>query len=93
MNPAPPRDLIWEKILVGKILNFGDPPLRKRNKLRNLKLPKNRFKTNLFFLQLKYLKCVFTFGKTKIWPHPSPLIKNYETYNNEQKEQVFARNS
>ena len=46
----PPPDLIWEKFEIGKILNFGNP-LKKRNiSLKHLKLPKNYFKTNLFFV-------------------------------------------
>ena len=45
---APPSDLIWEKVEIGKILNFGNPPPRKTNmSLKHLKLPKNNFKTNL----------------------------------------------
>ena len=31
--------------------------------LKHLKLPKNHFKTNIFFVHLKNLKCTFTFGK------------------------------
>ena len=31
--------------------------------LKHLKLPKNHFKTNLFFVQLKHLKSTFTFGE------------------------------
>ena len=42
---------------------FCEPPLRKNISRKHLKLPKNHFKTNLFFLQLKYLKSTFTFGK------------------------------
>ena len=43
---------------VEKIHNFLYPPVR----LKNLKLPKNHFKTNLFFVQQKHLKSTFTFG-------------------------------
>ena len=67
---------------LGKIRNwesfeFWESPLRKKNiNLKHLKLPKNHFKTNLFFLQLKYLKCAFTFGKKmKIWPPPPSYQK------------------
>ena len=59
------------KIRNGKILNFGNPPLRKKNiSLKHLKLPKNHFKTNLFFVQLKHLKSTFTFGKK--WKYSLP---------------------
>ena len=53
------------------------PPSEQKNiSLKYLRLPKNHFKTNLFFLQLKYLKCAFEFGKTmKIWP-PTLLSKS-----------------
>ena len=47
-----------------KNVEFWEPPLNKRNtSLRHLKLPKNNFKPNLFFVQLKHLKSTFTFGK------------------------------
>ena len=59
----------------GKLCIFGTPPQIWNISLKHLKLPKNHFKTNLFCLQLKYLKCAFEFGKKmKIWP-PPPLIK------------------
>ena len=68
----PPLYLIWEKIEIGKIFNLGTPPQKKNISLKHLKLPKNRFKTNLFFVQSKHLKSAFTFGeKMKIWPPPS----------------------
>ena len=44
-------------------LNFGNPPSEKNISLKHLKLPKNHFKANLFFVQLKHLKSSFTFGK------------------------------
>ena len=45
-------------------MNIGPP-------LPHLKLPKDHFKTNLFFVQLKHLKSAFTFGNNmKIWPPP-----------------------
>ena len=76
MTPPPVPDL-------GKIWNwenfeFSEPHLKTWNlSLKHLKLPKNHFKTNLFFLQLKYLKCAFTFGKKmKIWPPPPLLSKS-----------------
>ena len=56
-------NLIWEKFEIGKIWNFGNPPSGKNISLKHLKLPKNHFKTNLFFVQLKHLKSSFTFGK------------------------------
>jgi len=73
-----------------KVHNFLDPPLplddldffefsksprKTRNiSLKPLRLPKNHFKTN-FFLQLKYLKCVFTFGgKNENMASPPPLL-------------------
>ena len=70
---CPPSDLFWEKIEIGKILGT---PIKKRNiSLKHLKLPKNHFKTNLSFVQLKYLKSIFKFGKNlKIWT-PPPLNK------------------
>ena len=72
---APPLDLIWEKVEIGKILNFGSPPSEKIITLKHLTLPKNHFKTNLFFVQLKHLKSLFTFGeKLIIWPPPITII-------------------
>ena len=72
---APPPPLVPN---LGKTLNwenfeFSEPPIKTRNiSLKHLKLSKNHFKTNLFFLQRKYLKCAFIFEKKmKIWPPPS----------------------
>ena len=57
-------------------LCFRNPPQIWNISLKHLKLPKNQFKTNVFFLQLKYLKCTFTFGeKMKIWPPPPSYQK------------------
>ena len=42
--------------------------------LKHLKLPKDHFKTNFFFVQLKHLKYTFTFGE-KMKIEPPPLIK------------------
>ena len=54
---------------LGKLWIFGTPPKIWNISLKHLKLPKNHFKTNLFYLQLRYLKCALTFGKKmKIWP-------------------------
>ena len=52
------------KIWIWENFEFGEPPpQRKKNRsLKHLKLPKNHFKTNLFFIQLKHLKSTFTFG-------------------------------
>ena len=33
-----PLYLIWEKIEIWKILNFGNPPLEKKHKLKTLKI-------------------------------------------------------
>ena len=64
-----PLYLIWEKFEIGKIL--GAPLSKKKISSKHLKLPKNHFKTYLFFVQLKHLKSAFTFVKTlKIWPPP-----------------------
>ena len=81
LDPPSPR-MIWTFLNLGKnwgkILNwenfeFSGPPLKTWNlSLKHLKLPKNHFKTTLFSLQLKYLKCAFTFGKKmKIRTPPS----------------------
>ena len=38
-NLMTPSDLIWEKIQIGKILNFGNPPSEKnKHKLKTLKI-------------------------------------------------------
>ena len=68
---------IWEKFEIRWLWIFGIPPQIWNISLKHLKLPKNHFKTNLFFLQLKYLKCAFEFGKKmKIWPPPPLLSKS-----------------
>ena len=36
----PPSDLIREKFEIGKILNFGNPPSEKKNKLKTLQIAK-----------------------------------------------------
>ena len=69
MTLPPPSDLIWENFEIGKILNFGNtlsenPPLR----LKHLKLPKNHFKTNLFFCSTETFK-VYSY----IWEKPKSL--------------------
>ena len=62
------------KIRNGENFEFWEPPFRKKNiSLEHLKLPKNHFKTNLFSVQLKHLKCAFTFGE-KIENVASPLL-------------------
>ena len=43
-------------------MNFGTP-LGKNISLKHQKLPKNHFKTNFSFIQLKHLKSTFTFGE------------------------------
>ena len=69
---------IASKFEIRKKFGFWDPPPLKKNiSLKHLKLPKNHLKTNLFFLQLKYLKWTFEFGKKmKIWPPPPLLSKS-----------------
>ena len=63
-DDPPPSDLIWEKLKLGKLRILGPPPHRKKIiSLKHLKLPKNHFKTNLFFVQLKHLRCTFKFGE------------------------------
>ena len=56
----------WEKV------EFSEPPLKTWNiSLKHLKLPKNHFKTNLFFLQLEHLSLHLHFGQTwKSWIPP-----------------------
>ena len=66
---------IWNSDLIGKILNFEYPSSLKKHKLKHLKLPKNHFKTNLFFVQLKNLMSTFTFGTNLKIQTPPPLIK------------------
>ena len=78
--PSYPR-MIWTFLNLGKISNwenfeFSGPPLKTwKLSLKHLKLPKNHFKTTLFSLQLKYLKCAFTFGKKMKIRTPPPLVK------------------
>ena len=48
---------------LGKFRILGTPPQKKNISLKHLKLPKNHFKTNLFFVQLKHLNSTYTFGK------------------------------
>ena len=60
---------------LGKLWIFGTPPQIWNISLKHLKLPKNHFKTNLFFVHLKHLKFAFTFGeKNKNMASP-PLVK------------------
>ena len=59
----PPSDLILERIEIRENFNFKKSPLKKNISLKHLKLSKNNFKTNLFFVQLKHLKSTFTFVK------------------------------
>ena len=68
---------------LGKILNwenfeFWEPlPQKKNVSLKHLKLPKNHYKANLFFVQMKHLKSTFTFGKNlKIRTLPPLLSKS-----------------
>ena len=74
----PPSDLIWEKFEIEKILNFGNPPRNKKNRsLKHLELPKNHFKTNLFFFSTEAFKvCIYIWEKMKIWPPPPLLSKS-----------------
>ena len=62
---TPPLKPNLGKIEIGKIFNLWapPPPQKKYMSLKHLKLPKNYFKTNLFFVQLKHLKSTFSFGK------------------------------
>ena len=61
---------------LGKIWIFGTPLKTRNISLKHLKLPKNHFKTNLFFVQLKHWKSTFTFGgKIKIKPSPPSYQK------------------
>ena len=56
------------------LFEFSETPFKTRNiSLKLLKLPKYHFKSNLFFLQLKYLKCAIKFGK-KIDKKASPPL-------------------
>ena len=59
----PPLWPNWEKFEIRKILSFGNPPQKKNISLKHLKLPKNHFKPNFIFVQLKHLKPTFTFVK------------------------------
>ena len=58
--PPPPRTY-FRKNLNWENFEFWETPSEKKHKLK--KWPKNHFKTNLFFVQLKHLKSTFTFGK------------------------------
>ena len=62
LDPPSPRK-VWTFLKLGKLGIFEPPPQIWNISLKHLKLPKNHFKTNLFFLQLKYIKCAFEFGK------------------------------
>ena len=71
-QPSPQQFELFE---FGKNWKFDAPPLRKEN-ISLAQLPKNHFKTHLFFGQLKHLKSTFTFGgKPEIWPPPLLLKK------------------
>ena len=63
-DDPPPLPNLGKIRKLGKFLNFGNPHQKKNISLKHLKLPKNHFKTNLFFVQPKHLKSTFTFGKT-----------------------------
>ena len=74
-NP-PPSDLIWEKCEIGKFLNFGNPPQKRNISLKHLKLPKNHFKTNLFFVNLKHLRHIYIWEKNENIASPPLLSKS-----------------
>ena len=61
----PPSDLIWEKLEIGNILNFGNPPSEKNISFKHLKLPKNPLKTNLFFLTESFKVYIYIWGKNE----------------------------
>ena len=50
-----------KKIFPGRVKE--ELALLKNISLKHIKLPKNPFKTHLFFGELKHLKTTFTFGK------------------------------
>ena len=82
---------IWEKLEIwrpslvpnlGKNWNwenfeFWEPPSKKTISLKHLKLPKNHFKSNLFFVQLKHLKSTFTFGGKNENSTPTPHLSKF----------------
>ena len=70
----PPQTYFGEKLKLAKFWIFRTPHKTRNISLKHSKLSKNHFKTNLLFVQLKCLKCAFTFGKKmKKWP-PTPLL-------------------
>ena len=88
---TPPSDLNSEKFEIGKNLevhlfpspvgHFGGPSEKKNKSLKHLKLPKNHFKTNLFFVQLNHLKTSFTFGKKLKKNYQKVQISNFGLFN------------
>ena len=62
-NLTPPLGPILGKIWNWENFEFLEPHLEKNISLKHFKLPKNHFKTHLFFGQLKHLKSTFTIGK------------------------------
>ena len=67
---------LMEKIWNWKKIEFWEPPLGQKNiSLNYLKLPKTHYKTNLLFVQLRYLKSTFKFGKTWKFGTPPPSYK------------------
>ena len=58
----------WQNLIgpfeLGKFWSLETPPQKKKISLKHLKLPKNHFKTNLFFNQLNHSKSTFTSGKS-----------------------------
>ena len=59
----PPQTYFGEKLKLAKFWIFRTPHKTRNISLKHSKLSKNHFKTNLLFVQLKCLKCAFTFGK------------------------------
>ena len=60
-------NLIWEKFEIGKISNFGNPPSGKNISLKHLELPKNHFKTKLFFFSTEaFTDFIYISKKIKI---------------------------
>ena len=94
-RPPPPRTWFGKNLKLGKFWTLGTP-LKKRNiSLKHLKLPKNHFKTNLFFVHLKHLQSTFTFGGKK-WKSNLPKVQilNFEFWQiicTESTSQAFRR--
>ena len=62
-------------------MEFWEPPQNENISKAHSKLSKNHCKNNLFFDQLVYLQCIFTFGKKTEKSTPPPPYQKVHIMN------------